>query len=73
MLVVEEKLQKKFFHTCTKKKEMPIYKRKKNLKMHVKEVKKSTMRSKRYLINEKNQNVNQRCPKKQEEHIARNH
>jgi len=41
--------------------------------MHVKEVNKSNMGSKRYLINEKNQNVHQRCTEKQEEHIARNH
>jgi hypothetical protein len=45
----------------------------KNPKVHIKEVKKSPMGSKRYLINKKNQNVHQGCTKKQEEHIARNH
>jgi hypothetical protein len=29
MLVVEEKVTKFFFHICTKKQEIPIYKRKK--------------------------------------------
>jgi hypothetical protein len=72
MLVVEEKVTKKQFPHLYQKKEIPIYK-KKTPKMHVKEVKKNTMGSKRYLINKKNQNVYQRCTEKQEEHITKNH
>jgi len=76
MLVVEEKVTKKILpHLYQIYIYIYIYQsiKEKNPKVHIKEVKKSPMGSKRYLINKKNQNVHQGCTKEQEEHIARNH